>query len=75
MVVLSVGVKPAIELAVQMGVEAGPYGGIQIDSHMKTTLPDIYAAGDVAETHDIARGAPSSMPSGPVPLSREPSQV
>ena len=58
MVVLSVGVKPAIELAVQMGSEAGPYGGIKIDSHMKTTLPDIYAAGDVAETHDIARGTP-----------------
>ena len=58
MVVLSVGVKPAIELAVQMGLEVGPYGGIKIDSHMKTTLPDIYAAGDVAETHDIARGAP-----------------
>ena len=58
MVVLSVGVRPAIELAAEIGMETGPCGGIRIDAHMKTSLPDIYAAGDVAETHDIARGAP-----------------
>lgn len=58
MVVLSVGIKPAVELAAQIGAVTGSYGGIKVDSHMKTSLPDIYAAGDVVETHDIARGTP-----------------
>ncbi len=29
--------------------------GIRVDETMMTSAPDIYAAGDVAETHDIAR--------------------
>jgi nitrite reductase (NADH) large subunit len=56
MVVLAVGVKPAIELAEKAGIEVGSLGGIKVDSQMMTSLPDVYAAGDVAETFDIARG-------------------
>lgn len=56
MVVLAVGVKPAVELAQKAGVETGAFGGIKVDAYMKTTVADIFAAGDVAETHDIARG-------------------
>lgn len=55
MVVLAVGVKPAIELAQKAGIEIGSLGGIKINSQMLTNLPDFYAAGDVAETFDIAR--------------------
>lgn len=55
MVVLAVGVKPAIELAQKAGIEIGPLGGIKVDSQMRTPLPDIYAAGDVTETFDISR--------------------
>lgn len=58
MVVLSVGVRPAVELAVQAGLAIGDMKGLRIDENMMTSVPDIYAAGDVAETYDIARNAP-----------------
>jgi NADH oxidase (H2O2-forming) len=55
MVVLSVGIKPAVDLARNAGIEIGSLGGIKVDSEMMTSSPDIYAAGDVVETFDIAR--------------------
>ena len=57
LVVLSVGIRPAIELAQKAGSEIGSLGGIKVDSQMMTNFPDIYAAGDVVETFDIARDA------------------
>jgi len=55
MVVLAVGIRPNIELAQAAGVEIGSLGGIKIDGSMMTSAADIYAAGDVCETFDIAR--------------------
>jgi len=57
MVVLAVGVKPAIELAQKIGIETGLLGGIRVNPQMMTNIPDIYAAGDVTETYDISRDA------------------
>ena len=57
-VVLSVGIRPAVELAEKAGLEIGMMGGIKTDSYMMTSSRDIYAAGDVCETFDIARNAP-----------------
>jgi len=54
-VILSVGVRPAVELAEPAGIEIGMMGGITTDSRMLTSCQDIYAAGDVCETFDIAR--------------------
>lgn len=58
LVLLAVGIRPATELAEKAGIEIGSTGGIQTDEHMRTRAPDIYAAGDVCETFDIARDAP-----------------
>jgi len=55
MVVLSVGVRPASELALQAGLTLGDMEGIRVDDCLMTSAQDIYAAGDVAETYDIAR--------------------
>ena len=55
MVVIAVGVKPAIELAQKAGIEIGSLGGIKVNSEMMTSIPEIYAAGDVIETYDISR--------------------
>lgn len=55
LVVLAVGVKPAIELAQKAGIEIGSLGGIRVDPQMMTNFPDIYAAGDVTETYDLSR--------------------
>ncbi len=54
-VILAVGIRPAVELAEKAGIEVGMTGGIKTDSGMMTSCQDIYAAGDVCETFDIAR--------------------
>lgn len=55
MVVIAVGIKPAIELIKGTEIEVGSMGGIKVNSQMMTNVVDIYAAGDVAETYDITR--------------------
>jgi len=55
MVVVAVGVRPAIGLAQTAGIEIGSLGGIKVNGRMMTSVPDIYAAGDVTETYDITR--------------------
>ena len=57
-VILSVGVRPAVELAEKAGIEIGMMGGIKTDRNMMTSSRDIYAAGNVCETFDIARNTP-----------------
>ncbi|KGL41810.1 CoA-disulfide reductase [Listeria newyorkensis] len=44
--ILSVGVQPENTLAQQAGIELGYRGGISVDTHYRTNLPDIYAVGD-----------------------------
>ncbi|MBW1995408.1 MAG: FAD-dependent oxidoreductase, partial [Deltaproteobacteria bacterium] len=55
LVLLAVGIRPAVGLARAAGVEIGELGGIKTDSRMRTSIQNIYAAGDVCETFDIAR--------------------
>jgi len=55
MVVVAVGVRPAAQLAQKAGIEIGPMGGVKVNERMMTSVRDIYAAGDVAETYDLAR--------------------
>jgi NAD(P)H-nitrite reductase large subunit len=55
MVVVAVGVRPAIELSQTGGIEVGSLGGIKVNKQMITNVPDIYSAGDVTETYDITR--------------------
>ena len=55
LVVVAVGLRPDVELAQKAGAEIGSAGGVRVNSQMMTSLPDLYAAGDVAETYDIAR--------------------
>lgn len=46
-----VGVRPDSALAAAAGAELGVKGTIVVDEAMRTTLPDIYAAGDCVHTH------------------------
>ena len=50
LVILSAGVKPDTALARSAGLEIGPRGGIRVDEHLRTSDPDIFAAGDAVET-------------------------
>jgi len=54
LVILSAGVKPDVALAKDAGLEIGARGGIKVDRHLRTSDPDIYAAGDAVETPHLA---------------------
>lgn len=45
-VVLALGVAPDTSLAKAAGIELAKSGGIAVDGAMRTSVPDIYAAGD-----------------------------
>lgn len=55
-VVLAVGVVPESDLARAAGLELGPKGSIAVDSHMRTSDPDIYAVGDAVPVPDPLTG-------------------
>jgi NADPH-dependent 2,4-dienoyl-CoA reductase/sulfur reductase-like enzyme/nitrite reductase/ring-hydroxylating ferredoxin subunit len=46
LVVVGVGVRPRVELAVSAGLRVD--GGVIVDQNFRTSLPSVYAAGDVA---------------------------
>ena len=62
--IVAVGIKPRVDLAEEAGVEIGQTGAIRVDKHMKTNLPQIWAAGDCVETTNLASGEPAWVPLG-----------
>lgn len=66
LVLLAAGVRPSTELAVAAGLALGPRGGIAVDDHLRTSDPDVYAAGDAIEVaHHVLPGAWSIPLAGP----------
>ncbi|MFE5819053.1 FAD-dependent oxidoreductase [Streptomyces sp. NPDC056479] len=51
LVLVVVGVRPDTALAAKAGARLGVKGAIDVDEHMRTSLPDVFAAGDCAVTH------------------------
>jgi NADPH-dependent 2,4-dienoyl-CoA reductase/sulfur reductase-like enzyme len=49
MAIVAAGISPNTELAESAGLKLGRLGGIKVDSRLKTSNPDIYAAGDNIE--------------------------
>lgn len=49
MVLLSIGVRPTLKLAQESGLSIGEAGGLLVDSTLKTSDDNIYAAGDMIE--------------------------
>jgi NAD(P)H-nitrite reductase large subunit len=52
LVVIAIGVTPRLELAVGLKTNRG----IIVDRRMQTSVPDVYACGDVAEAYDFVFG-------------------
>ncbi len=48
-ILFSVGVRPELALARKAGLVIGASGALEVDEHLRTSDPDIYAAGDMAE--------------------------
>lgn len=57
-VILSIGVRPANQLAVDAGIKTGKRGGIVVNEYLRTSAPDIYAVGDVIEYPHPVTGEP-----------------
>jgi NAD(P)H-nitrite reductase large subunit len=51
MVILAIGVRPRTEIVTDTSIKINR--GITVDRHMATSIPDIYACGDVAEAYDF----------------------
>jgi NADPH-dependent 2,4-dienoyl-CoA reductase/sulfur reductase-like enzyme/rhodanese-related sulfurtransferase len=49
MVILSIGVRPTLKLAQESGLAIGEAGGLLVDTTLKTSDDNIYAAGDMIE--------------------------
>ncbi len=58
-VIVSAGARPNTELARQAGVEIGHTKGVSVNPRMMTSIPDIYAAGDCAESCNLLTGRPT----------------
>ncbi|MCJ7728385.1 MAG: FAD-dependent oxidoreductase, partial [Sedimentisphaerales bacterium] len=56
LVVMGTGTKPNVGLAAGCGIKTGPGGAIKVDNRMQTSIENIYAAGDCAESPDLATG-------------------
>jgi nitrite reductase (NADH) large subunit len=54
LVAIAVGVRPRLELARQANLETDR--GILVDRHLQSSVPDVFAAGDVAQVHDPLSG-------------------
>lgn len=62
MVLLSVGVHPALALAKQAGLKLGESGGLLVDEYLQTSDKDILAGGDMAETIHRVHGKKVRIP-------------
>ena len=52
LVILSLGVKPDVELARAAGLDVGDLGGIRVNQHMRTSDEHIWAVGDAIEVRN-----------------------
>ncbi|WP_430885577.1 FAD-dependent oxidoreductase [Fusibacter sp. JL216-2] len=62
MVLMSVGVRPTLKLAQEAGLELGPAGGLLVDTTLKTSDDNIYAAGDMIELEHRVLGKKVRIP-------------
>lgn len=63
-VIVCVGVRPNVALARAAGIEIGETGAIRVDAHMRTSEPQVYAAGDCVENTHLVTGKPCFVPLG-----------
>ena len=59
-VILSIGVRPEVKLALAAGLEVGR--GIKVNEYLQTSDPHIYALGDAIEVTEFVTGLKTSIP-------------
>ncbi|MBM4305899.1 MAG: dehydrogenase [Deltaproteobacteria bacterium] len=63
-VLMSLGVRPRVDLARRAGLKIGETGAIWVNERMETSVEGIYAAGDCAETTHLITGKKAWVPLG-----------
>ncbi|MFZ2634023.1 MAG: FAD-dependent oxidoreductase [Desulfosalsimonadaceae bacterium] len=63
-ILVATGAKPSVELAAGASIPLGKTGAIRVNEKMETNAPDIYAAGDCAQTLNRLTGQYTYMPLG-----------
>jgi len=53
-VAFAIGIKPRLDLAIPAGLKI--QRGVVVDDHLRTSAPDIFAAGDIAQVYDQMSG-------------------
>ncbi|MGH9976381.1 MAG: FAD-dependent oxidoreductase [Nitrososphaeraceae archaeon] len=64
LVLLGTGVRPNSEIAREAGIELGVANAIKVDEHMRTNIPDIFAAGDCATSRNYITNKDVYLPLG-----------
>jgi NADPH-dependent 2,4-dienoyl-CoA reductase/sulfur reductase-like enzyme len=64
LVITGTGIEPEVELAREAGVKIGETGAIRVDKHLRTNLPDVWAAGDCVESVNLVTGKATWVPLG-----------
>jgi NADPH-dependent 2,4-dienoyl-CoA reductase/sulfur reductase-like enzyme/rhodanese-related sulfurtransferase len=63
-VLMSLGIRPQVELATQTGLRIGETGAIWVNERMETSAEGVYAVGDCAETTHLITGKRVWIPLG-----------
>jgi len=58
LVIVATGVRPNVQLAKDAGIKIGETGGIKTNMRMETSVKDVYAAGDCAESVNLITKRP-----------------
>jgi NADPH-dependent 2,4-dienoyl-CoA reductase/sulfur reductase-like enzyme len=64
LVIMALGVKPATKFLEGTGIQLADNGAIVIDREMRTTVTDIYAAGDCAQVYHFVKEENDYIPLG-----------
>jgi len=62
MIIMGIGVKPEVKLALEAGLKIGDTGGILVDEYLCTSDANIYAVGDAIQVTDFVLGTPALIP-------------
>lgn len=63
-IIMSIGAKPNVELAKEIGIELGAKGSIKVNTKMMTNIKEVYACGDCAESYSVITKKPIYRPLG-----------
>ncbi len=62
LILLAIGIKPNSELALDAGIKLNERKGIVVNDYLETSIPDIYAVGDVIAVENYISKKPAMIP-------------